>query len=154
MSPLRRRVATAVALGIASTASLSLVPAEAATPAARYEQGAFAATNKHRVRHDRVKLKGQACVKRFAVRQARRMARQQRMFHQDLGRVMRRCDLTRAGENVAYAYPTGKAVVDLGWMLSEGHRANILNPEYRLMAVGARKGDDGRWYAAQVFGRK
>ena len=58
------------------------------------------------------------------------------------------------GENVAYGSPTGTSVVDDGWMNSEGHRANILNPDYTLEAIGARKGPDGRWYVAQVFGRR
>ena len=39
-------------------------------------------------------------------------------------------------------------------MNSEGHRANILKPDYRLMGIGARKGSDGLWYVSQVFGRK
>jgi uncharacterized protein YkwD len=39
-------------------------------------------------------------------------------------------------------------------MHSEGHRANILNPSYRLLGMGARRSDEGRWYAAQVFGRR
>ena len=37
---------------------------------------------------------------------------------------------------------------------TEGHRENILNREFRILGVAARKGDNGRWYAAQVFGRK
>ena len=82
------------------------------------------------------------------------MAQQEQMFHQDLGAVMRDCKLNTAGENVAYGYGTGKSVVNDGWMNSEGHRANILNPSYRLMGIGARKGHNGRWYVAQVFGRK
>ncbi len=37
-------------------------------------------------------------------------------------------------------------------MHSDGHRANILNRGYRVMGIAARKGADGRWYVAQVFG--
>jgi uncharacterized protein YkwD len=39
-------------------------------------------------------------------------------------------------------------------MKSEGHRRNILDRRFRLMAIAARKGDDDRWYVAQVFGRR
>ena len=67
---------------------------------------------------------------------------------------MRECKLDTAGENVAYGYRTGKSVVNDGWMNSEGHRANILSPSFKLMGIGARKGHDGRWYVSQVFGRK
>ena len=45
-------------------------------------------------------------------------------------------------------------MVNDGWMHSPGHRANILNPDYTLMGIGARKGHNGRWYVAQVFGHK
>ena len=39
-------------------------------------------------------------------------------------------------------------------MRSSGHRANILNKGFRLMGIGARKGANGRWYVAQVFGTR
>jgi uncharacterized protein YkwD len=133
--------------------SLGIVSAQAATsPIATYQGQAFAATNRHRAAHHLVRLRHQDCVQRYAVGQAKRMARQHRMFHQDLGRVLRRCHLSWAGENVAYGYPTGRAVVNRGWMHSSGHRANILNRHYRVMGIGARKAG-GRWYVSQVFGR-
>ncbi|MBR4661136.1 MAG: LysM peptidoglycan-binding domain-containing protein [Clostridia bacterium] len=40
-----------------------------------------------------------------------------------------------AGENIAMGYPTPASVVD-GWMNSEGHRANILNPSFTVIGVG------------------
>ena len=40
-----------------------------------------------------------------------------------------------AGENIAYGYSTPEAVVN-GWMNSEGHRKNILNPNYTQIGVG------------------
>ena len=136
------------------TGALWFAPAAAQSPERSYQDQAFTATNQQRDRHDRSALSHQDCVQRYAVRQAARMARQDRMFHQDLGPVMRDCGLRMAGENVAYGYPTGRSVVNAGWMHSEGHRANILNPSYRLLGVGARRSDEGRWYAAQVFGRR
>jgi uncharacterized protein YkwD len=39
-------------------------------------------------------------------------------------------------------------------MKSEGHRANILDKVFKLVAVAARRDDQGTWYAAQVFGRR
>jgi uncharacterized protein YkwD len=129
-------------------------PADARTKAGKYAQQAFAATNANRENNGLRPLKANDCLKRAAVRQARLMAQREQMFHQDLGAVMSDCKLNTAGENVAYGYPSGKSVVNQGWMHSDGHRANILNPSYRLMGIGARKGHDGRWYVAQVFGRR
>ena len=40
-----------------------------------------------------------------------------------------------AGETIAMGYPTPEAVVD-GWMNSEGHRKNILNPAFTVIGVG------------------
>jgi len=41
---------------------------------------------------------------------------------------------TGAGENIALGYSASSVVT--GWMNSPGHRANILNPSYRVMGVG------------------
>ena len=151
---MHRRSVTRALAALGATATLWAAPAVAQAPAATYQHQAFVATNHHRAEHDRVALRRQDCVQRYAVRQARRMARQDRMFHQDLGRVLRDCRLRMAGENVAYGYATGRTVVNDGWMHSAGHRANILDPSYRLLGVGARRRADGTWYAAQVFGRR
>lgn len=40
-----------------------------------------------------------------------------------------------AAENIAQGYSTAKSVVE-GWMRSEGHRKNILNPKYNKLGVG------------------
>lgn len=122
-------------------------------PATTYRKQAVRATNRHRAARHRKRLKSQACLRRMASVQAKRMARKREMFHQDLGTVMRKCGLTMAGENVAYGYTSGRQVVNQGWMRSPGHRANILNRGYRLMGVAAHRGG-GRWYVAQVFGRR
>jgi len=128
-------------------------PAQAVTPES-YSQAAVRATNAVRRSHHRHTLRVDSCLQRAADRQAARMAAQRRMFHQDIGATLRACHLTIVGENVAVGYSTGRGVVRNGWMKSPPHRANILHRSYRLIAVGARKGGDGRWYASQVFGRR
>ena len=145
---------TLVAVVAAAATALTLAPPAQAATAASYSAAAFRATNHQRAQHDRVRLRHQPCLQRFARKQAVRMANQERMFHQDLGPMMSACHLRMAGENVAYGYPSGRAVVNQGWMHSAGHRANILERRYRLLAVAAREGDDGSWYVSQVFGRR
>jgi uncharacterized protein YkwD len=119
----------------------------------RYQRQAHKATNKHRAADGLKELRRTDCVQRFAVRQAKAMAQREARFHQELAPILEACDLRAVGENVAEGYLTGHSVVNNGWMNSPGHRANILNPTYRLMGIGARKGADGRWYVSQVFGR-
>jgi uncharacterized protein YkwD len=125
-----------------------------AGPASDYSTAAVKATTKAREANDLKAYKVDDCLHDFAVKQARAMARRSEMYHQDLGPVMETCGLVAAGENVAYGYPTGRSVVNRGWMKSEGHRANILSTGFRLVAVAARRDEGGTWYAAQVFGRR
>ena len=147
------QLARALAAAVAALVVLvgNPVPAQAIT-AGDYAGGAFRATNDRRAAHDLRRLTRGDCVQDYARRQAIRMANQRRMFHQDLGRVLRACNLVAVGENVAYGYPSGRATVR-AWMNSPGHRANILNGAYRHMGLAARK-SNGVWYVAQVFGKR
>lgn len=54
------------------------------------------------------------------------------------------------GENIARGDGDTRAVVD-AWMRSPGHRANILNCDYREMGIGVHYGDGGPWWT-QDFG--
>jgi uncharacterized protein YkwD len=128
-------------------------PAQA-SPASEYAAKAVAATNAAREANDRKAFKVDECLRGFAVKQARKMAAAGEIFHQDLGAIMAECGLATTGENVAYGYPTGRKVINQGWMKSDGHRANILNPDFKLVAVAARPDESGTWYAAQVLGRR
>jgi len=57
------------------------------------------------------------------------------------------------GENIAYnqGYDDPGAFAVERWMASEKHRANILSPEYRAMAIGAFVAPDGSVYLTQTF---
>lgn len=129
-------------------------PALADTGAAKYSKTAQKATNAARVKHDRTRLKANTCLRKYARSHARAMAEAQSIWHQDMGAVLKACKLTMVGENVAAGFSTGRAVVNQGWMKSPGHRENILNRKYRAVVVAAVEGADGRWYAAQLFGRR
>ena len=54
------------------------------------------------------------------------------------------------GENIAYGHGSVQAVFD-GWMGSDGHRANILNPSYTIMGGGSYS-SGGTYYWCQLFG--
>ena len=150
-----RRVRT-LALGLLVAVALIALPltqtAEASSASHTYELSLRYHTDLQRAKYDRVRLTHSRCLNFFAERQARRMADQQRIYHQHLGPIMKACNLSMVGENVAYGYPNGRAAVT-AWMKSPGHRANLLNARYRLIAVGAYQDEDGRWYVAQVLGR-
>ncbi|MFF7156499.1 CAP domain-containing protein [Streptomyces sp. NPDC008139] len=54
------------------------------------------------------------------------------------------------GENIARGQATAQAVMD-AWMNSPGHRANILNCDYKTLGVGIHYGSGGPWWT-QDFG--
>ncbi|MFE4455188.1 CAP domain-containing protein [Streptomyces sp. NPDC056796] len=54
------------------------------------------------------------------------------------------------GENIARGQADAQAVMD-AWMDSEGHRANILNCDYKTLGVGVHLGSGGPWWT-QDFG--
>ena len=98
-----------------------------------------------------VTLKGQSCVDLYAERLAAALSREQRLRHSNLETIRKACKLRSVGENVAYGYPSGRAVTQ-GWMNSRGHRDNILHAPFRLIGLGAVQDGAGRWWVAQVFG--
>lgn len=55
-----------------------------------------------------------------------------------------------AGENIAWGQKTPEEVMK-GWMNSEGHRANILNPKFTKIGVGFYQDANGRNYWTQLF---
>lgn len=55
-----------------------------------------------------------------------------------------------AGENIAWGQKTPEAVMN-AWMNSEGHRANILNPNFKKLGVGYRTNSQGTTYWTQLF---
>ncbi|RDI45772.1 S-layer homology domain-containing protein [Falsibacillus pallidus] len=57
---------------------------------------------------------------------------------------------TAAGENIAAGQPDAKSVMT-AWMNSEGHRANILNPNYTEIGIGLAKGGSYGTYWVQTF---
>ena len=130
---------------------LAFAPASAST-AATYESETIRWTNIKRVDAHKVAVKPQSCVDRYAEKQAAWMASHRQLKHQNLHTVLKACKLTRVSENIAYGYPTGRAVVT-AWMNSSGHRANLLSSPVRLIGVGAVKDSRGVWWVSQVFGK-
>lgn len=54
------------------------------------------------------------------------------------------------GENIAYGQRTPEDVMN-SWMNSEGHKRNILNPNFEEIGVGIAKNSNGTIYWTQMF---
>ncbi len=60
-------------------------------------------------------------------------------------------DFVGSGENISMG-PTSSDELHVGWMRSDGHRENILSPDYSAMGVGIVCRNDGAMWATQIFG--
>jgi uncharacterized protein YkwD len=149
-SPLVRSSAVLL-LSAAALVVGPLVQPAAASVSGRYEHSVNIHTNDERGDRQLTPLKKSACLDRYAERQARAMAKKKKMYHQKLGPILSKCHLRGVGENVAFGFTTGEAVT-AGWMASPPHRENLLNPDHRLIGVGAYQDSHGWWYVSQVLG--
>jgi uncharacterized protein YkwD len=155
MTLVRRLLAMLAVAAVALTlVAVVQAPALAVRPAG-YTTQARTATDAARAQEGLPRLARHGCLQRAAQRQADRMARSGRLSHSpDFRRLGRRCGLSTWGENVAQAPGSdrGRGVVRQ-WMGSSGHRANILNRQYRLLGLAAVR-RHGWWWVVQVFGRR
>ncbi|WP_203336185.1 CAP domain-containing protein [Nocardioides limicola] len=140
-------------VAVLSAALLGLVTVPAHTAMTVPEQRVVELTNKFRENNQLRTLGRKGCLRRAAQRHARRMAEQQRLFHQSparLRRVMRRCGMSRIAENVATGFSTPRRVVR-AWKRSPAHRAHMLDPGWQVMVAGMASDSGGRRYWVQMF---
>ena len=124
------------------------------------ERRAFEATNLMRARNRLAPLSWDSDLCRMARAHSEKMARLE-FFSHETPEGLRLKDRARAarirfqviGENIAY----NQGVDDPGtfavqrWMISSGHRANILSREFRFSGIGSFVASDGRVYVTQIF---
>jgi uncharacterized protein YkwD len=73
------------------------------------------------------------------------------LTHNSLTTVLSSCGgTTTAGENIAAGYTSVSAVTS-GWMGSPGHKANILNPNFKIISVGVAQSANGSYYWVEDF---
>src|SRR5690606_1166471 len=137
-----RRAAALVAGAVAAVSVIAPAPAAAATADSKYESAVATSINAERAERGITKTKWSGCLDSFAESQARKMAKNKTLKHQDLGPILRKCKFNLAGENIAVGYRSGSAVT-AAWMKSSGHKANNLRKGYRLHGTGAYKDSSG-----------
>jgi uncharacterized protein YkwD len=85
-----------------------------------------------------------------------RMAAEKRVHHELASPVEDRIrgalpDICTIGENISKHTTIDYSLGDL--LLSEGHRANLLNDRFTLIGIGIVRGEDGFLYITQEFAR-
>lgn len=83
---------------------------------------------------------------------ASHMAKTGRMRHSRIGDIMS-LGFSLAGENIAWGQPSEKDVMS-AWLMSPGHRANIMGRRYESIGCGAAMDSRGRIYWCVCFGRE
>ncbi len=138
-----------------TTASPTLAEASA------IERRAFEQTNQIRVQNGLAPLEWDAEVCRLARSHSENMFRLGFFSHvspdglrlRDRARASGILTYKVMGENIAYnqGYEDPGAFAVERWMASEKHRANILSPEFRAMAIGMYVAADGSVFLTQTF---
>jgi uncharacterized protein YkwD len=124
------------------------------------ERRAFEQTNAERAKNGLPPLGWDPDLCRMARSQSERMAKQGYLSHsldglrlRERARAVGIAHYAILGENIAYNFgyedPGGFAVER--WMLSPGHRANILEVGFKGMAVGTFVATDGSVFLTQTF---
>lgn len=125
------------------------------------ERRAFEQTNAIRVQHGLPQLIWDADICRLARDHSQNMSREGYFSHttpdgkrlRDRARLVGILQFRVVAENIAYnqGYEDPGAFAVERWMLSPKHRANILSPEFRAMAIGSFVAPDGSVFLTQTF---
>ena len=130
---------------------------EDADAAARMARAVFERVNAERAARDLAPLEWDGSLAGVARDWSEQMAAEDRLEHQDIRGLLDREDLSGfagLGENIFTAsgsVPAGAAHV--GWMRSDEHRVNVLNPGWNRIGIGFHCASDGSVWATQQFGR-
>jgi len=127
----------------------------------RIERSAFDRTNDQRVRVGLPRLEWDAALCRMARHHSEAMAHAGYFSHEtpeglrlkDRAREAGIAQFRLIAENIAYNHgfeDPGAFAVER-WMLSTGHRANILYRGFQAVAVGSYVSPDGRVFLTQIF---
>lgn len=113
--------------------------------------------NSARVEEGLKPLKMNKELNRIAIIKAKDMAKEQKLSHESKKfgltfNLIKKEGLKykSAAENIARWHDTPEFVAQR-WLQSNGHRKNILNPNYNLTGIGLAQDSEGKNYWVQIF---
>ncbi len=154
-----RRLGVAVILSallspaaVFSAPSAEAVYVPSATTVAAYEARVIYVINVQRTRYQRSQLLAATCPDFYAESWAAYLARTGYFYHRSMTVILNGCRATRVAENLARGDLVGATAdrVVAAWMLSPGHRANILDARLTRIGVAAVYAR-GQWTVAADF---
>ncbi|MCF6733748.1 CAP domain-containing protein [Blastococcus sp. KM273129] len=131
--------------------------AEDGDAAERMARAVFERVNDERAARDLAPLEWDESLAGVARDWSEQMAGEGRLQHQDVRALLDREELSGfagIGENIftsSGSVPAGAA--HAGWMRSDDHRVNVLNPGWNRIGIGFFCAPDGSVWATQEFGR-
>ena len=138
-----------LAVALVAAAALVASPAPAATPAeTKYANKIVDRVNDIRANNDRIRLKKNACLLRFAVKRAEYLAKHQdtSLPHTNLEKIQKACDVGWVGENLVYGTgtrePDGDAMDELAAAQVEHPAPEV--PHHRCRGPQGRRRVVGR----------
>lgn len=134
----------------AATSDHEVLATSAAETRGEWRRGIARGTNDVRDARSIQRVRWNRCLDNHAQRFSQHLVASNHFHHQDMRRVLERCNMRGVGENLAVGYPTSGATVR-AWMNSSGHRANLLEPSYDSIGVGMTRGPRGM-VVVQLFG--
>lgn len=140
---------TGLATGLPSAQAAVAAAPIGSTASTAYVNRIVTLVNAQRTAHGLRPLTWSPCARSFAAPWSTHMAATNTLAHQSLAPILR-CPARTAGENIAYGSVSADQMMSM-WMNSPGHRANILNPAFTRIGVGAVRTTSGRWWATQDF---
>jgi uncharacterized protein YkwD len=121
-------------------------------------QELFARLNAERQARGLATLRWDPSLANMAADWSRHMASNDDFSHRDLGDASSLPGISKfsaLGENIAWVegYPNEAYQLHIGWMRSDGHRSNMLQPGFDSVGIAVTC-SDGRAWATQNFGRR
>lgn len=146
-------------VGLRATTAVTGEGAERAARGTGLKARVIRLTNNRRENHGCNPVRARKALTKAAQKHSNKMRNRGRLSHRLPGEPGLKRRITREGyrpvawgENIAFGYPTPQAVVQ-GWMSSSGHRANILNCQYKHIGIGIARNGAGHIYWTQVFAK-
>ncbi|HEV2069869.1 MAG TPA: CAP domain-containing protein [Acidimicrobiales bacterium] len=126
-----------------------------ATPERAMERAIFDMVNRERQERGLSPLDWDEELARRARQWSADMAAAGRLEHQDAQEMQAAVEgYTALGENIFQSSaPVAAGRIHVGWMRSEGHRVNVLEPGFDRLGVGVVCDESGEVWATQRFGR-
>ncbi len=135
----------------------SLPPVDASAAEEEMARAVFDRVNDERAQRGLAPVEWDEDLAAVARSWSAEMARTEQLRHQDIGALLGRGDLSDLqgiGENVFQATgPVPAGTIHAGWIRSDDHRVNVVNPGWNRLGVGVHCAEDGSVWATQEFGR-